>query len=337
MGHQVLTVSVPSRRSEPDHIETFVGYSSRTRVEELQEHFGPIDLFLYVEPLGLIPEGMERAPFITAAVLCDMHNNLPSRLRLAKFFDHLFVYQRNYLEVFTEHPTDHVHWMPFACDTEVVRPIEAVRDLDVAFVGKLVKPTHERWRITQRIAQRWRLNPQEYCQQADIPKVYSRAKIVINLPLKDDLNFRTFEAMSCGAMLLTRRVCNGQELLFEEGQHYAAFATEEELFAKIDYYLAHEQESAQIAAAGLSEVRAKHTLELRLEQLLKTVKERGGLAAPIRRMPLPQVDSLYAAIYSQWWDATAGWELVREAKKQGRPWQNLVLPAMRTVLRFVLR
>jgi len=337
MGHAVLTVSVPSRHSESDRIETFVGYSARTSVEELQRQFGPIDLFLYVEPLGLIPEGMERAPFLTAAVLCDMHNNLPSRLRLAKFFDHVFIYQRNYLDVFKDHPKDHLHWMPFACDIEVVRPIETPRDLDVAFVGKLVSPTHERARITERIARRWKLNEQVYCWQAEIPKVYSRAKIVLNLPLKDDLNFRTFEAMSCGAMLLTRRIANGQELLFEEGRHYAAFATEEELFAKIEYYLAHEEERARIAAAGLAEVQANHSLQQRLEQLLKTVKERAELAAPIRRMPLPQVDSLYAAIYSQWWDATAGWELVREAKKQGRPWQNLVLPAMRTVLRFVLR
>jgi hypothetical protein len=140
MLHDVFTVSVPSRESESDKIDTFVGYAPRTRVEELQKQFGPIDLFLYVEPLGLIPTGMERAPFVTAAVLCDMHNNLGSRLQLARFFDHLFLYQRNYVSAFTEHPKSHLHWMPFACDTDVVRSLNLARDLDVAFVGQLFAP-----------------------------------------------------------------------------------------------------------------------------------------------------------------------------------------------------
>src|SRR5262249_31302171 len=152
---------------------------------------------------------------------------------------------------------------------------------EVAFVGQLFNVGHERRRITTEVARRWRMNPQRYYQQAEIPLVYSAAKIVINLPLKDDLNFRTFEAMSCGAMLLTRRVANGQQILFKEGQHFAAFATEHELYEQIDHYLTHEEERARIAAAGLAEVRAKHTLQQRLEQLLQAVEVDRSPVAPI--------------------------------------------------------
>ncbi len=337
MGHEVVTVSAPSRASTDDKVDTFVGYAARTSVEELQRHLGKIDLFLYVEPLGLIPEGIERAPFTTAAVLCDMHNNLASRLRLSRFFDHLFLYQRNYIGAFKEHPEEHVHWMPFACDTEFVRPVVTPRDLDVAFVGKLVSKHHERHRITNEIARRWSFNPQRYYPQAEIPQIYSRARIVLNLPLKDDLNFRTFEAMSCGALLLTKRVANGQEVLFEEGRHFAAFSTEEELYDKIAYYLSHEDERARIAAAGLAEIQTKHTLQLRLMQLLKTIAEVPDLAAPVRKMRMHDVDRQYASIYEQWWDATASWQLVRDAKKQGRQWYHLTLPAMKSVLKFLIR
>jgi glycosyltransferase involved in cell wall biosynthesis len=337
MGHDVFTVSVPSRESELDKVDTFVGYAPRTRVEELQKQFGLSDLFLYVEPVGLIPTGMERAPFVTAAVLCDMHQNLASRLQLGRFFDHLFLYQRNYVSAFTEHAKDHVHWMPFACDTESVFPLDLPRDLDVAFVGKLINPEHERSRIVTEIGRRWKLNPQHYYPQAGIPSIYSRAKIVLNLPLKDDLNFRTFEAMSCGALLLTRRIANGQEALFEEGRHYAAFSSQAELMDKISYYLAHDRERKEIAAAGLREVRAKHTLRLRLEQLLGTVRAKPQLVAPVRRMRSSQVDRCYAKLYEQWSDVGAGLQLVREAKKQGRSWPGLTIPVLRSALRTVFR
>lgn len=337
MGHQVTTVSVPSRQSSTDQVETFPGYAPRTRVEELQKEFGPIDLFLYIEPLGLIPEGMERAPFPTAAVICDTHNNLGSRQQLARFFDHLFLYQRNYLSAFNEHASDHIHWMPFACDTEVVRPIEVQRDLDVAFVGQLFSPRHERSRITAKIAERWKLNPQHYYLQAEIPETYSRAKIVLNLPLKDDLNFRTFEAMSCGALLLTRRIANGLEVLFEEGRHYAAFSTDAELYEKIEHYLEHEGERTRIAEAGLAEVQKKHTLELRLKELIRTIDGAPEQAAPIRHMRRSEVDWNYAALYEQWADVTAGLQLVREAKKEGRSWPRLTVPVIKSALRLLLR
>jgi hypothetical protein len=337
MSHEVFTISVPSRESERDKVDTFLGYAARTGIEELQKRLGPIDLFLYVEPLGLIPTGIERAPFTTAAVLCDMHNHLPSRVQLARFFDHVFLYQRNYLAAFTDHPKDYVHWMPFACDLETVRPLDLARDLDVAFVGQLLGPDHERSQTIGKLARRWKLNPQRYYPQAEIPSIYSRAKIVLNLPLKDDLNFRTFEAMSCGAMLLTRRIANGQEVLFEEGRHYAAFSSEAELEEKIRYYLEHDDERARIAEAGLSEVRTKHNLQMRLEQLLHTIRNAPQRVAPVRKMSRSQVDRCYAELYELWMDVSAGLQLVREAKKGGRSWRGLAVPVLRSVLRSVLR
>jgi spore maturation protein CgeB len=114
--------------------------------------------------------------------------------------------------------------------------------------------------------------------------VYSRARIVMNLPLGDDLNFRFFEALSCGALLLTKRVANGQEELFREGVHFAAFGNEGELCEKIEHYLNAEKERKTIAEAGHQEVIKHHTLALRLETLLERVRSGPQFAAPVRRM-----------------------------------------------------
>jgi len=292
-------------------------------------------LFLYVEPLGLIPEGIEEAPFPTACVISDFHNHLPSRLNLVNFFDHVFVYHRNHLQYLTQHPQDCIHWWPYACDLEVFRPLPVERDIEVAFVGQI--NNEERRRVLAALGQRWRINEQRYYLQNEIPAVYSRAKIVVNLPLKDDLNFRFFEALSCGALLITRRVANGQEVLFEEGVHYAAFETEAELYDKIDYYLTHESERAAIAAAGLAEVQANHRLEQRLAGLLDTVSQNPTRAAPIRSMARRDVDLCYARLYEDWRALDALANLVRRTRQARRRWFHLMFPATRAFLRGTLR
>lgn len=339
LGCDAWRISAPAHGGDiAKGIHAEPGFAFGTSVEALAQMFGGLpDVFLYVEPLGLIPEGMERAPFPTACVLNDCHRDLPSRLRLARFFDHVFLYQRNYAKHFGEHPPDRVHWMPYACDLEFFRRLECSRDLDVAFVGEHFGSNSDRARVMNALASRFRVNEQRWYLQEEIPGVYSRAKIVVNLPLGDDLNFRFFEALSCGAMLVTRRVDNGQEDLFQEGKHFVAFETEAELFELVGYYLRHDSERENIAVAGRREVMSRHSLELRLAGLLSAVLSVPAPAAPIRRMSESEIDRLYAWLYEYWCSANAGARLIATARKAGRPWLPLVLPAFRSLARNAIR
>lgn len=332
MGHTVFRFTVPSKNDCPA-FGNFVepGYHPRTHLESIIHQAGFIpDFFLYIEPGGLIPPGLEQASFPTVCILCDTHRNLRARLNLARFFDHVFLYHRNYLSYFDEHPQDHVHWHPYACDLELFYPRSVERDIDVGFVGKLMVDTDRR-QILSKVQQRWRVNELRYFTQEEIPGIYSRSKIILNLPLADDLNFRFFEAMSCGAMLLTQRVKNGQEILFEEDKHFVAFDTEEELFEKLEFYLSHEQEREAIAKAGLEEIQRHHTLEQRLVELLKTVQEKQEKVAPIRHMSSKQVDRHYAWLYEYWNMADPLLALIGRVRRDGRPWLHLMLPLLRTL------
>lgn len=334
MGHRVFRFAVPgdvTNQTDGSFVEP--GYEPFISLESIVSvaGFNP-DLFLYIEPNGLIPTGLEEASFPTACILSDAHCNLEARLNLARFFDHVFLYHCNYLVHFKEHPAEYVHWHPYACDLELFYPESVERDLDVAFVGKLMVGT-ARKRILEQIGQRWSMNEQRFYKQSEIPAVYSRAKVVLNLPLADDLNFRTFEAMSCGAMLLTRRAANGQEVLFEEGKHFAAFADEQELYDKLDYYLTHPEEREVIAAAGLAEVQQHHRLEQRLEKLLVIVQDNPGKVAPIRHMSPAQVDRHYAWLYEYWYMLDPALSLIGQARHSGRPWLPLLLPMFRTLAR----
>jgi glycosyltransferase involved in cell wall biosynthesis len=278
---------------------TVAGCLPDTTIDELVKDLGTPDLYLYVEPLGLIPRGLETTTVHTACILCDLHRSVRPRQTLARLFDHVAVYQKNYLHCFSDHHPQTVHWFPYACDTEVVDDLRRERIFDVGFVGQLFGVKSERRRLLDAIARKYVTHEQRYFRQDELPTIYSRAKIVINLPVGDDLNFRFFEALSCGAMLLTRRMDNGQDQLFAEEQHYAAFSDEGELFEKIDYYLRHQDERLRIARAGYEEVRARHTLSLRLDELLRRIQEGPAYSAPVRGMTAREASSLYAEVYQR--------------------------------------
>ncbi|MBZ5558466.1 MAG: glycosyltransferase [Acidobacteriia bacterium] len=335
LGHRVFECGVPRAEDDLEHgFAAGAGFDPLTTLESLARvaGFAP-DLFLYIEPQGLIPRGLERAGCPTACVLCDTHRDLPSRIRLARLFDYVFLYHRNYVGSFCEHPPANVRWLPYACDLELFRPLGTPRDFDVAFVGHSAR---NRAAVLDKLASRYRMNERRYYLQREIPEVYSRAKIVLNLPAADDLNFRTFEAMACGALLLTRRIANGQEVLFEEGQHFAAYNDEQEMFAKVHYYLTHPEAREAIAAAGLAEVQKAHRLEERIEELLAAVHA-GDHGAPLRSLAPYQVDRQYAWLYEYGRMLQPGVDLIREARRRGRPWAALTPPVLRSLLRAVLR
>jgi len=340
LGHDVRELNVASSAhgtGSPGRL--VLGYPAATRIEDFFEEDWKPDLYLYIEPLGLIPLGLENSAIPTACVICDVHRDLPSRQKLARLFDHVFLYQCNYLQYFTEHEQGAVQWFPCSCDVEFFKDLHLERDLDIAFIGKL--PTSgtgsERKRILDFLRTKYRVNEARYYLQKEISDVYSRAKIVLNLPLGDDLNFRFFEALSCGALLLTRRVANGQEKLFKEDVHFAAFDTEEELFAKVDFYLRNEKARQIIAAAGHEEVVARHNLALRVNELLASVASGPRSSAPVRRLGKRQVLSTYASTYERAGRIEAILKLAADNRSHRFARVELVGRAFKTFMRRAFR
>lgn len=338
LGHKVFFFSNPSREidlAQGRWIEPGYPYEISFKDLAVLAGFQP-DLFIYMEPDGIIPRGMESANFPTACIISDTHLWLEARQKQARFFDHVFLFHRNYVEKFSEHPNGYVHWMPYACDLEYFHPVSIEKDLDLAFIGKL-GISLERQSLMAQLLKRYKVNPQRFYYQKEIPEVYSRAKIVLNLPLGDDLNYRTFEAMSCGSLLLTRRMDNGQDELFNEGVHFAAYSNHEEIFEKIDYFLANPDEREKIAQAGLEEIQRNHSLDDRLQKMLNWISENPELVAPVRKMDHCQVSHLYAWLYEYWRKPEAGYRLAREARQRKTPWLSLLPPAIRSTLRLLFR
>ena len=93
LGHEVCEINVAA---SADHLgiagRVVRGYPCEVTIDALIEEHEKPDLYLYIEPLGLIPRGMGSSPIPTVCVLSDVHRNLKERQTLAKFFDHVFLW-----------------------------------------------------------------------------------------------------------------------------------------------------------------------------------------------------------------------------------------------------
>ncbi len=82
---------------------------------------------------------------------------------------------------------------------------------------------------------------------------------------------RIYLVMGSGGFMVHPRLA-GLADEFEEGVHYAAYGSEDELYWTADYYLKHPDERRKIAAAGTARMRERFTFTHRCQELLKEIR-----------------------------------------------------------------
>lgn len=252
------------------------------------------DLFLAVDPWfgGLAYLAELDCP--TAAIQIDVHRGFRGRADFARFFDHVFIAQRNYVSDFASAGHPSAHWLPLAGDPSVHYVPNLQRDIDVGFVGKLDAPGTDRHKFLSQVLGRFSTNEiGRFYTPAEMGATYSRSRIVLNKSIGGDVNMRFFEAMAAGALLVTDRIGNGLNQLAEEGTHYVGYDTADEAVAQIEHYLANDARRERIAQAGQLLVQQHHTYDIRLEQILRVVAT--GMRSAPARLTSPRQRRLWRA------------------------------------------
>ena len=239
-------------------------------VKRLPEEFRP-DLFVWVESgVNFMPTDIDRLECLKAAYFIDSHLSLGWQLEWAVHFDFVFVAQREYIPQFEGAGCAHVRWLPLACDPEIHRKYDLPKQYQVGFVGSVTSVNPRRRQLLDRLAAKVDVHV-DRCFLSDMAKVLSQSAIVFNNAVKNDLNMRVFEALSCGSLLLTDQAPgSGLDGFFKDGEHLAVY-DDDQPAEKALYYLEHEAERERIAAYGRQEVLAKHTYAHRAETLLDEV------------------------------------------------------------------
>ena len=255
------------------------------------------DLLIFIDPAPDWPLGLEIVPCLTVAYFIDVHQDLRLRLQLSRFFDAVFIAQKDYVSVFRENGRDHVYWLPLACDPEIHHVPYETMAYEVGFIGKLGQPDSCRHKILTTVLPHYQTNNyMKFYSPREMAKIYGQSKIVFNASINGDLNMRVFEAMAAGSLLVTDRIENGLTELFEEGVHYVGYSTIEEAIEKIDYYLANDVERDLIAAEGQQVVFDKHTYRSRWDQILQLSAYANGYA-PARSYLCRDLSELYSYIF----------------------------------------
>jgi|SRR3989338_6418701 len=187
----------------------------------------------------------------------------------ALHYDYVFCAQKSGVDKLKRDTGVNAVWVPIGCDPKKHKDLGLKRRFDVAFVGTEGKK-NLRGELLKALARRY---PNSFIGRAEsglLSNIYSSAKIGFNYSINDDINMRMFEALSCGALLVTNLIRdNGFEEIFSPGVNVAVYRDPGELFKVIDHYLVHEDERQRIARQGHTLAVSSHTYSDRLKKMLE--------------------------------------------------------------------
>lgn len=237
---------------------------------KVSSQFVNFDLILVVDPVRQrFNFNSLDAP--TAYWAIDSHSKFDKHIKKARVqdYDFLFVAQKDYIPQYKEKGCKNVSWLPLACDPEIHKCHNLPLKYDLCFIGGL-GPDSPRRKIILNLQKEFNMFVgQKYLH--DMARIYSQSKIVFNKSIKEDLNMRVFETMSCGRLLLTDRISNGLEELFINQRHLVIYDAYKDLAEKVRYYLTYPDEREEITRKGQKEVWKKHTYCHRAKYLIETI------------------------------------------------------------------
>lgn len=276
MGHEVLTCGMRP------HLE-YVIEQSVIHLDELlrrlSNQFTP-DCILWLDNSGPICVlGFEDCQIPCAFYSVDTHHHHVRHAAIAGCFDHIFVAQKDFLPNFDEYGTP-ASWLPLWA-SEYYEP-STEKKYPVAFVGTLnPKLNPARVEFFSRLQELIPITVLE----GHFPSIFPHAEIVLNQTVKGDLNFRVFESLMSGSLLLTEHTGNGLFDLFEEGKHLVTYTPRDphDAAEKVSSLLATPNRIREIGAAGRAEVLSHHTARPRAEVVVEVLQRLSKRPADPRR------------------------------------------------------
>lgn len=261
-------------------------YTESGAIDEIVSRLpASVDFYLWIDPAGrYFPTGIESLAIPTACYLIDVHLG-HWREVAARFFDVIFVAQKDYVPILRRAVGhDQVYWLPLAAALDVHGDRSLERIYDVGFVGNIAHAHRQtaRQRRLALLAKRFKTN--DFYRQytpAQVGEIYSQSKIVFNTSIAGDVTMRIFEGAAAGALVLTDPVQNGFAELFKPGVEVVVYQDDDDLIAKVQYYLDHPQEREAIARAGQARTLMQHTYRHRVQRILEI------MSAPTLRQLAP--------------------------------------------------
>lgn len=230
------------------------------------------------KPLAV--RGLEDAPCPVVLLSVDAHHHAHWHSVLAGACALAFVAQSDYLPAFAA-AGGTARWLPLWAPDALPAPAAVARH-DVAFIGSLDPRFHPaRVRLLEAVRRRLPV----HVATGAWADVFAASRIVLNQTVGGDLNARVFEAMGCGAMLLTEHTTNGLLTLFADGEDLVTYPRgDADAFVEVARrWLADEPARARVAARGRERVLAEHCERHRAAAVADTLRALPPMPARAQR------------------------------------------------------
>ncbi len=230
--------------------------------------------------------GIEKIPcpsiFYTIDTFCN-----PWHVPYGYAFDHILVAQKDFVPLFSSEGLD-ASWMPLFAHhhKDICTENFSDRSIPIIFVGTLKNKN-----LPQRepFLRAFQQNHPLIIKQGNYVPLYNRSRIALNATAASEVNFRCFEAMACGCVLLMEDCQHGLKELFTENENILPFYQRNNHLQAIEITrnaLNNPLLLAKIAEQGHAEVyqkhmdthRAKHITDL-LAKLIQNQKHNQRLNA----------------------------------------------------------
>ncbi len=241
------------------------------------------DIILISDAINLhaAVRGLEKTDIPVAFYGIDAPMNAFWQRDYAAFCDLTFLDQKAEVETLRRlipERSHSIHWLPLAADPKIYHRSPTEKLYDVAFVGSLnFQQRPKRTWILRALKRHFDLcifdgGGNRSLGAAEVARIYNQSKIVINENLFPGVNLRTFEAMACGACLMTEESDGSWKTFFQDGEHLVVYRPDN-LVARVRELLEDDRKRETIAEQGRREVLAEHTVDKRAGQLLMVMEE----------------------------------------------------------------
>lgn len=157
---------------------------------------------------------------------------------------------------------DYHHWFPNAFDDSLIKPLNIEKKYQIGFCGNYVN----RRPILEWLKQNHGLHLDIFVIGDKMVESVNSYKCHFNLNISNDINYRSFETIGCGTLLLTNYNPQYTELGFVDDENCLIYKTQEELEDKIRYVKNNDVEEISKNGFDLSR---QHTYNNRVGQLIE--------------------------------------------------------------------
>jgi len=202
----------------------------------------------------------------------DTHLNTYWQRYYAQNFDLFLTTQKSWPPKLTRMGLKNTAWLPWYGVKRGWVPWEK-RERDISFVGRITEVRLMRKWMSDFLREYFRPHITQDIPFSAMLDTYAHTRLVPNEAIFGEVNFRTFEAASCGALVISQDL--GEDLcsLFEPGREIATYKDVLELKSLLEYYLKHPRQARIIAAAGQDRVQRSHLPRHRASELDSLIKD----------------------------------------------------------------